>query len=55
MQREVSMKLHIYIEVPKELSEQEEQEVVDEMIEYIESKGDWSIATQVHEHEQQII
>ena len=50
MTREVSIKMHVYVEVDKELSETEEQEIVDAVTEHIESKG-WM--TQVHEHEQQ--
>jgi len=52
MAKEVSIKMHVYVEVDKELSEQEEQEVVDSVTQHIESKG-WM--TQVYEHDQQEI
>ena len=48
--REVSIKMHVYVEVDKELSEQEEETVVLTVTQHLESKG-WM--TQVHEHEQQ--
>jgi len=50
MTREVSIKMHIYVEVDEKLSEKKEEEMVDEVTKHIESKG-W--ITQVHEHEQQ--
>lgn len=53
MTREVSIKMHIYVEVDKELSEQEEQALVDDMTQYIEAKPASEVCTQVHEHEQQ--
>jgi len=50
--REVSIKMHVYVEVDKELSEAEEETIVLTVTQHIESKG-WM--TQVHEHEQQKI
>jgi hypothetical protein len=55
MTREVSIKMHVYVEVDRELSEAEEQAVVNDMTKYIEAKDGCTVATQVHEHEQQVI
>jgi hypothetical protein len=51
--REVSIKMHVYVEVGAELSDDEEQAIVDDMTKYIESKPASKVVTQVHEHEQQ--
>jgi len=53
MTREVSIKMHVYVEVDKELSETEEEALVDSVTKHIESMAGNTIATQVHEHEQQ--
>jgi len=53
--KELSIKMHVYVEIDKKLTEQEEQALVDEMTKHIESKEGKTIYTQVHEFEQQEI
>lgn len=55
MIRELSIKMHVYVEVDRELTEAEEEVVVNQVTKHIESQEGYEIATQVHEYEQQVM